>query len=560
MDYTFIFKINKDTISINTTKRTIDKKGLNNTNVIDTKDLRFSPEYIQENMDLVSTFLNVVILKKNITICTINTDAHLEDLVSLVNCWEHIDKLIFKQDITINFDIFMKLLENNYLSSMECYNMPKYLMERLDMNKKMKIITREKYNYKSTFMIDNLLSSYSDIYYKKNIVITTTFEGDELNELKNFMAINNNLRTVRFVNYSNEAMALVLNEIKNFNKKNVTIIIDEKTNDLDMVYKAIPYLKKNYKKYINDHNIKFKIKYSFEYKKKNFMKEYNLKLLSTIILIIIIILLFVFGVNSYKEYIDANKVDDQMVEINDILSEFTEQVDAPEDVDVIGDETQTGQTNNYAGTYYTNYSRVFDELLQINDDTVGWLKVNNTRIDYPVVQGNDNKYYLFRDFKKNKNSMGWVFMDFRNNPNDLDPNTIIYGHNIKGGIMFGQLSQLLQKSYLSKESNNYITFNTKQGNMKWRIFSVYRIPETTDYLQNNFYTKEDFKAFINMIQSRSTHQFNVTVTENDKILTLSTCSTNKTRNVVHAVLVETTPNTPEKVEPITESPTTVVNN
>jgi sortase B len=374
------------------------------------------------------------------------------------------------------------------------------------------------------------------------------------------MAINNNLRTVRFVNYSNEAMALVLNEIKNFNKKNVTIIIDEKTNDLDMVYKAIPYLKKNYKKYINDHNIKFKIKYSFEYKKKNFMKEYNLKLLSTIILIIIIILLFVFGVNSYKEYIDANKVDDQMVEINDILSEFTEQVDAPEDVDVIGDETQTGQTNNYAGTYYTNYSRVFDELLQINDDTVGWLKVNNTRIDYPVVQGNDNKYYLFRDFKKNKNSMGWVFMDFRNNPNDLDPNTIIYGHNIKGGIMFGQLSQLLQKSYLSKESNNYITFNTKQGNMKWRIFSVYRIPETTDYLQNNFYTKEDFKAFINMIQSRSTHQFNVTVTENDKILTLSTCSTNKTRNVVHAVLVETTPNTPEKVEPITESPTTVVNN
>jgi sortase B len=560
MDYTFIFKINKDTISINTTKRTIDKKGLNNTNVIDTKDLRFSPEYIQENMDLVSTFLNVVILKKNITICTINTDAHLEDLVSLVNCWEHIDKLIFKQDITINFDIFMKLLENNYLSSMECYNMPKYLMERLDMNKKMKIITREKYNYKSTFMIDNLLSSYSDIYYKKNIVITTTFEGDELNELKNFMAINNNLRTVRFVNYSNEAMALVLNEIKNFNKKNVTIIIDEKTNDLDMVYKAIPYLKKNYKKYINDHNIKFKIKYSFEYKKKNFMKEYNLKLLSTIILIIIIILLFVFGVNSYKEYIDANKVDDQMVEINDILSEFTEQVDAPEDVDVIEDETQTGQTNNYAGTYYTNYSRVFDELLQINDDTVGWLKVNNTRIDYPVVQGNDNKYYLFRDFKKNKNSMGWVFMDFRNNPNDLDPNTIIYGHNIKGGIMFGQLSQLLQKSYLSKESNNYITFNTKQGNMKWRIFSVYRIPETTDYLQNNFYTKEDFKAFINMIQSRSTHQFNVTVTENDKILTLSTCSTNKTRNVVHAVLVETTPNTPEKVEPITESPTTVVNN
>ena len=85
MDYTFIFKISKDSISINKTNRSIDKKGLNNTNIIDTRDLRFSPEYIKENSELVSTFLNVIILKYNITTCIINTDDMICDLVKLTN-------------------------------------------------------------------------------------------------------------------------------------------------------------------------------------------------------------------------------------------------------------------------------------------------------------------------------------------------------------------------------------------------------------------------------------------------------------------------------------------
>lgn len=557
MDYTFTFKINKDTISINTTKRAIDKKGLNNTNVIDTKDLRFSPEYIKENNDLVSTFLNVVILKKNITSCVINTDKDIDDLVRLVNGWEHIDNLVFKEDFTINYSIFMLLLDNHYLKNMECYNMPPYLMERLDVNKRLKIKTREKYTHQSKFLMDNLLTSYSDIYYKKKIVITSSFEGNELVELENFMAINNHLEEIRFVYYTNEAMAIILNEIKKYKKKKIRILIDEKTNDLDVICNTIPYLKKNYKKYITDHDIKFIIKYSMEYKAKNFIKEYNLKMLSAIILIIILILLIIFGFNSYREYVDSNKIDDQMIEISDILDQYTSEVEPTDPVEVI-DGTQTSQKNNYAGTYYTNYSRVFDDLLQINPDTVGWIKVNNTRIDYPVVQRDDNNYYLNRDFKQKKNSMGWIFMDHRNDPDILDQNTIIYGHNIKGGIMFGQMSNMFSNSYLSKEANNYIIFNTKNATMKWKIFSMYKIPETTDYLQHQFYTKEEFGSFINMIQSRSQFSFDVTVTPDDKILTLSTCASNTTRHVVHAVLVEEVANTtPTVEEPITESPTTV---
>ena len=89
-------------------------------------------------------------------------------------------------------------------------------------------------------------------------------------------------------------------------------------------------------------------------------------------------------------------------------------------------------SSGYVSSYYTNYEQVFDKLLTINPDTVGWLTVNNTKINYPVVKGKDNDYYLKRDYNQNKNSMGWIYMDYRNSINILSQNTIIYGHNING--------------------------------------------------------------------------------------------------------------------------------
>jgi sortase B len=154
--------------------------------------------------------------------------------------------------------------------------------------------------------------------------------------------------------------------------------------------------------------------------------------------------------------------------------------------------------------------------------------------------------------------MGWIFMDYRNDANNLNQNTIIYGHNVKGGIMFGTMGQMFNNSYLARESNNYITLNTKNANMKFKIFSMYRTPTTTDYLQTEFLSKEEYRNFLDMIKSRSQYALDATVDENDKILTLSTCHSNTSRNVIHAKLVEVT-NTAavEEVEPVTESPTTV---
>ena len=547
MDYAFIFKINSNAITISKTTRAIDKKGLNNTNVINTKELRFSPEYIVENNELVASFMNVVILKNNINTCIINTDENLTSLIELINAWEHINTLIFKEDIQIKYDVFIKLLDNHYLNNIDCYSIPLYLMELLD-KRNIRVNTREKNPYHSKFMLENQLNSYSELYYKKTIIITSNFNEKDIDDFTNFIAINYSLRTIRIVDYTSEALTSIIEILERYEKRNINIVIDEKNNDLDFIYQSIPFVKKAYKSYMNSNKINLRIHYSLDYKKKNFFKEINIKTLSAIILLVILIALAFMGINSYKEYYDQNKVEEQMDEIQEILDNYTiipDEEETPQEENPEGGEqeqpqqqAQPARSGASSSAYYTNYSRVISDLLNINPHTVGWIKVNNTRMDYPVVQYTDNDYYLGRDFKQRKNSMGWIFMDYRNDSEELSKNTIIYGHNIKGGIMFGGISNMFSNYYLSKEENNYIIFNNKNKNMRWKIFSMYKINETNDYLKTDFETDADYQNFINMIQSRSQFRFDTTVTTNDKIITLSTCFSNKTRSVVHAVLVQ----------------------
>ena len=266
---------------------------------------------------------------------------------------------------------------------------------------------------------------------------------------------------------------------------------------------------------------------------------------SGVIIFIIVIGATTLLLDYYVQYKDNLSVEKELVDIGKIIDNASSNNNIDEnerDVDYIDTrEIETTTTkkagSTYSSAYYTNYSQVFDELLKKNSDTVGYLSVNNTKINYPVVQGSTNSYYLNRDFNKRKNSMGWIFMDYRNNSKELDKNTIIYGHNIKQGIMFGTLKYALNSSWYKKESNQIITFNTPTKNMKWRIFSIYRIPATEDYLKTEFKDDAEYMDFINMLKSRSLYDFNQTIDESSKIITLSTCFSHTTRHVVHAVLI-----------------------
>lgn len=187
----------------------------------------------------------------------------------------------------------------------------------------------------------------------------------------------------------------------------------------------------------------------------------------------------------------------------------------------------------------TNYINVnLNHYINKNNDTIGWIKINGTKINYPFVQTKDNDYYLKHDFYKRKSETGWIFADYRNNFETLDNNTILYGHNLINNTMFGEIPDFLKKTWLNQQNKPYIKLSTQHQNSIWEIFSIYKTTPTVDYLQTKFNSMENYNIFLNTILKRSAHNFNVSIEPIDKIITLSTCDdTGKYRVVIHAKLI-----------------------
>ena len=543
--------MNKILIKINSTLLTIslnnkkDNKNLNNTNIIDTKELLFSKSYIKDNIELVSSFLNTIILKNKVDKVRINNIELTTLTLDLIHNSKNIKKLLISEDKAIDYEIFMKLLDNSTLEYINCYDIPSYLLERLDINKNIKIDVRSEIFFISKFMEDNKLYKYSDIYYKKKIVITKNFDKKELDDFKTFIKINKYLKEIHIKNYTNDLIYSIIDTFKEYNLNNKIIVFYE-NNNVDIIVNSINYLKEIYKNYLENANIDFKIVYSESYKRKNFFKQLNFVTLKYTCFVVLIGALVFASMDYYNNYKSEHNVKNINDKLTDILDDYenveTETQPDIEYIDTEENENTTSSNNNYTtkpSSYYTKYNQIFDELLSINNETIGWLTVNNTKVNYPVVQHTDNDYYLKRDFNKNSNSYGWIYMDYRNNIYNMSNNTIIWGHNLKNGMMFGTLRYVTNESWYKNKDNQIITFNTKIKNMKWQIFSIYKLPVTNDYLYANFGDLNEFQTFLDMIRSRSIYDFGINVSKDDHILTLSTCGpTSATRLVIHAVLIK----------------------
>ena len=534
-----VFKINGNNINAYKLLKDTPKEDLNKTNVIDTKELVFSDIYIKNNLELVSSFLNVIIIKRKTNTMVIKDFELTMLILDIINTIPNITNLIIKSDEAINYDIFLKLLDNNYLENLEVYDFPRILLERLDTNKKIVVKTRTEILFISNFMKVNNLNTYSDIYYKKNIIISN-FTKDDQNDLITFIKVNKYLKEIIFKDFNVSSFDLLMNLLIQNARENIKISFDYdnlKDTDINVIGK---YKKVNERLLLNS-NITFKINYSDEYKKNNLFKQINLNFIKVSLGAVISAVIIMIGINYYKNYVDEQHylgIENNLKEIIKNNQKKTED-ESPLDIIEPGDDDSTTTTTTTTTVYDIQYEKVFSTLQGINKDTVGWLTVNNTKIDYPVVQGKDNDYYLKRDYYQSKNRHGWIFMDYRNNPDELDENTIIYGHNLANQTMFGTLRYALNSYWYNKSANQIINFNTPNANMKFQIFSIYTIPTTNDYLDVTFPSVSAYQEYIDLVKGRSIYDFNVEVTPDDKLLTLSTCANgNDKRLVVHAKLIK----------------------
>lgn len=185
-----------------------------------------------------------------------------------------------------------------------------------------------------------------------------------------------------------------------------------------------------------------------------------------------------------------------------------------------------------------NYN--FEELLKRNPQTVGWIYVPNSKIDYPIVQANDNQFYLDHSFDKSNNSAGWIFADYQCDVRNSQ-NVIIYGHNRKDASMFGSLKLVENDDWIGNLDNHYFNFASLDGTGIYKIFSTFVVNDehVDSYLQANFSKPEDFKAYIKKIKNSSNYTYDTDIENTERIITLYTCyGMNNQRLLVFAAKVD----------------------
>ncbi len=248
------------------------------------------------------------------------------------------------------------------------------------------------------------------------------------------------------------------------------------------------------------------------------------------------------GYKLYGYYMEYKAGTDEYNSLNDSYTDDSEDYDSLEDDDeaqrVSGREVRTVIWDGKEMTVPVMTNPIdFEGLQAQNDELAAWLKVRALDISYPVMQAEDNDYYLHRTFEKEYNFAGCIFLNCDNSPDFTDKNTIIYGHNMKNGSMFGKISQFQDEEVFNK--SKYFWIYTKDLIFQYRIFSV-SVVENSGLTYQTFFTTEDFQELIDYAYGHSeVDTSGVEVTADDRIVTLSTCTgDDATRRVVFGKLAQ----------------------
>ena len=383
--------------------RKTDSKDLNNTNVINIDSIKLSEDYINKNLELVSQFIKLLCIKEEITDAVIDNYQITDLVLKILDKMNIIKKLVYSEDIELNYSITSMLLYDKSLNKIECYSMPDILFKQFPSNK---VETREEILFFSNFMQTNNINTMSKLKNKDKIELSSKLTEEELDEMKFFFSENKNLEKMIINDYDRKGLVEILDILKDNHLNRILIVINETPKTTKRILGDIEFFQKlNEIYYVN-----IKIKYSKEYTNKYRPIEYGIKTLRLIVLgiaILSIVLLYNYKVHHKGEGLS---VDNDINEITDIIDdlEYYDNTDIFDGEEVIDyeemSEVQPDGTIKIvrkpvkSNPYYQKYGQAYDELLSLNSDTIGWLKVNNTKINYPVVQAKDNDYYLNHSF------------------------------------------------------------------------------------------------------------------------------------------------------------------
>ncbi len=202
-------------------------------------------------------------------------------------------------------------------------------------------------------------------------------------------------------------------------------------------------------------------------------------------------------------------------------------------------EALTGDEQNSAKQETVNLPKIdFDALKDINSDIIGWIYFEDTSIDYPIVKGDDNVYYLDHLYNGEVNSSGSIFLDAQNNEMFLDRNSIVYGHHMKNGTMFSDITNYKEQSYYDEHKEAFLL--TPNKNYRIKLFSGYVTDPNDDARQISFNSDDEFLRWTNRLVNLSCFKCDIVPDASDRIITFSTCSYefNDARFVLHGVMTE----------------------
>lgn len=235
------------------------------------------------------------------------------------------------------------------------------------------------------------------------------------------------------------------------------------------------------------------------------------KIINIILVAIIIVCLSIIG---YKYY-NYNKDDKLNSEIQDLQPVINEASDSDNNSSGEND----GQDQSKDGDYVNSANE--EELKSINSDYKMWIQIENTNINYPVVQGSDNDYYLKHNFRKESNISGTVFVESANDI-DNDKNIILYGHNMRNGTMFNNITNYKEESFFNEDNKISIIMNNTL--YEYEVFSVYVKNVSEVNLAIGFASEDEFINYAYNEADESLYKKDVDFSAEDNLITLVTCS------------------------------------